>query len=80
MHAAASSQPARILLDLTADLRLSLHTLPGFSRAPRKLVLSHLGWRSDDTKTFEKDRGGKGDHTHTHAHCSLFSKVASFLL
>jgi hypothetical protein len=50
--------------------------------APRKLVLSHPGWRSDDTKTFEVDRGGKGkgEHTHTHTHCLLFSKVASFLL
>jgi histone H3/H4 len=30
----------------------------------------HPGWRSDDTKTFEVDRGGKGkgDHTHTHTH------------
>jgi hypothetical protein len=46
--------------------------------APRKLMLKHLGWGSDDTKTFEKDRGG--EHTHTHTHCSLFSKVASFLL
>jgi hypothetical protein len=44
----------------------------------RKLLLKHPGWGSDDTKTFEKDRGG--DHTHTHTQCSLFSKVASFLL
>ena len=47
---------------------------------PRKLLLKHPGWGSDDTKTFEKDRGGEHTHTHTHTHCSLFSKVASFLL
>jgi hypothetical protein len=39
--------------------------------APRKLVLSHPGWRSDDTKVFEKDRGKEGN-THTHTHIVLF--------
>jgi hypothetical protein len=46
---------------------------------PRRLQLSHPGWDSDDTKTFEKDRG-RGGETHTHTHSSLLNKVVSFLL
>jgi hypothetical protein len=46
---------------------------------PRKLVLSHPGWRSDDTKVFEKDRGKEGN-THTHTHSSFFGKVVSLML
>jgi hypothetical protein len=46
---------------------------------PRKLKTYDGGWSSDDTKTFDKDRGREGN-THTHTHCLLFSKVASFLL
>jgi hypothetical protein len=40
---------------------------------PRKLKLFDGGWKSDDTKTFDTDRGREG-HTHTHTHIVLFFK------
>jgi hypothetical protein len=46
---------------------------------PLKLKVLDRGWKSDDTKTFDRDRGREGD-THTHTHGSLLSKVARFLL
>eukprot|EP01047_Picozoa_sp_COSAG01_P044524 COSAG01_NODE_4033_length_5415_cov_22.663093_1_plen_409_part_00 len=46
---------------------------------PRKLKLFDAGWKSDDTKTFDTDRGREGD-THTHTHSSFFGKVVSLLL
>jgi hypothetical protein len=34
---------------------------------PLKLKQFDRGWESDDTKTFDKDRGREGDtHTHTY--------------
>jgi hypothetical protein len=33
---------------------------------PRKLKLFDAGWKSDDTKTFDTDRGREGDTHNTH--------------
>ena len=67
-----AASPADDLPEEPGDTKLELPP-------PRKLKLYDGGWDSDDTKVFEKDRGKEGN-THTHTHCSLFSKVASFLL
>jgi hypothetical protein len=55
----AHSQSVRLDSDAPDDTGDTKLELP----PPRKLLLSHPGWGSDDTKTFEKDRGG--EHTHT---------------
>jgi hypothetical protein len=57
----AAASPVDDQPDAPSDTKLELPL-------PRKLLLKHPGWGSDDTKTFEKDRGGEHTHTHTHTH------------
>jgi hypothetical protein len=68
----AATSPVDDQSEEPSDIKLEL-------LLPRKLKTYDGGWSSDDTKTFDKDRGTEGN-THTHTHCSLFGKVVSFLL